>query len=415
MHSLTLLFVAAVVCSSLLQIWLLGRHAASVRGHRGSVPDAFAHSISLDEHQRAADYTLARVVIARADIVFGAAMALLWTLGGGIEWLAAFFDGMALPPLVRDLATVSGVLLSMAVLGLPFALWRTFGVERRFGFNRTTPALFISDLARQLLLTLLIGLPLLAAVLWLMQRAGELWWLWAWALWIGFNLLLAWAWPTFIAPLFNRFTPLDDGPLRERVEALLTRHGFATRGIFVMDGSRRSGHGNAYFTGLGRAKRIVLFDTLIEHLQADQLEAVLAHEIGHFRLRHVPKQLAFRALLALLGFALLGWLMQTPWFYTALGVQTPTVATALLLFMVALPHFTVPLQPLLARLSRRHEFEADAFAASEVDAETLVTALVSLYRDNAATLTPDRLYSAFHDSHPPAPVRIAALRALPGT
>ena len=411
MHPLTVLFVIAVFASSALQIWLLARHAACVRRHRDTVPEAFAQSVSLAEHQRAADYTLARVTVARIELVVGALLTLGWTLGGGIEWLASTLNGLAAPRLVIDLLTVFCALLLMAVLGLPFSLWRTFGVERRFGFNRTTPALFVADLARQLLLAAVIGVPLLAALLWLMQRAGPQWWLWAWLLWIGVNVLLAWAWPTFIAPLFNRFTPLAPGPLRERLEALLARHGFAARGISVMDGSRRSGHGNAYFTGFGRAKRIVLFDTLVEQLEPEQLEAVLAHEIGHFRLHHIPKQLAFRALLALAGFALLGWLMQAPWFYTALGVQTPSVASALLLFMLALPYFTVPLQPLLARLSRRHEFEADAFAARESDAETLVAALVRMYRDNAATLTPDPLYSAFHDSHPPAPVRIAALRA----
>ena len=347
------------------------------------------------------------------ELVYAALLALAWTLGGGIEVVAAAVAGLEWPPLARDVSTVFAVVLAMSALGLPFSLWRTFGVEKRFGFNRTTPALFVADLARQLLLATLIGLPLLAAILWLMASAGATWWVWAWLLWLGFNLLLAWAYPTFIAPLFNKFTPLDQGPLRERVEALLGRHGFASRGIYVMDGSRRSGHGNAYFTGFGRAKRIVLFDTLIEHLQPDELEAVLAHEIGHFRLRHVPKQLAFGAALA--GFALLGWLMQQGWFYAGLGVETQTVATALLLFLVAIPHFALLLQPLSARLSRRHEFEADAFAAGETRAETLVDALVHLYRDNAATLTPDPLYSAFHDSHPPAPVRIAALRGRAAT
>ena len=413
MHPFSLTFLAVVVASTGLQLWLLGRHAASVRAHRGQVPPAFAASITLDAHRRAADYTLARISVARVDRVAGAVLALAWTLGGGIDWLASTLAAFDLGHLTTGLLLVALTLLLTTLASLPFSLWRTFGVERRFGFNRTTPALYTADLARQLALATVLGIPLLAALLTLMQDAGNLWWLWAWLLWMGFSLLLTLAWPSLIAPLFNRFTPLEQGPLRERVEALLGRHGFASRGIYTMDGSRRSGHGNAYFTGFGRTKRIVLFDTLIEQLEPAELEAVLAHEIGHFRLKHVPKQLLLGALMALAGFALLGWLTQTEWFYQGLGVSTPSVAAALLLFMLTLPYFTVPLQPLTARLSRHHEFEADAFAAGETDAETLVSALVGLYRDNAATLTPDPLYSAFHDSHPPAPLRIAALRARP--
>jgi STE24 endopeptidase len=303
------------------------------------------------------------------------------------------------------------VLVLLSVLSLPFSVYRTFVIESRFGFNRTTPAVFVADQLKGLALLLLLGTPLVLLVLWLMRSAGSAWWLYAWAAWVGFTLALTWAFPTLIAPLFNKFTPLADAALRERIEALLERCGFHSRGIFVMDGSRRSSHGNAYFTGVGNAKRIVFFDTLIESLEPAEIEAVLAHELGHFRRKHVRKRLALAVVLALAGFALLGWLVQAPWFYAALGVQ-PSPHMALLLFMLVVPVFTFPLTPLASWLSRRHEFEADAYAVAQADGPSLAHALVKLYRDNATTLTPDPLHSSFYDSHPPAPIRVARLASL---
>jgi STE24 endopeptidase len=313
------------------------------------------------------------------------------------------------PGLAAGVALLVSALLIGVLIELPLSLWKTFRLEARFGFNRTTPRLFVLDTLKSLGLMLALVTPLAWAALALMAQAGALWWAWLWALWLGFNLLLVWAWPRFIAPLFNRFTPLEDAALRARIDALLERTGFTSKGLYVMDGSRRSAHGNAYFTGLGRNKRIVFFDTLLEGLEPVEVEAVLAHELGHFRRHHVTWRLASGALLSLAGLALLGWLAEQPWFYAGLGVAVPSDAAALLLFALALPAFTTLLTPVGAWLSRRHEFQADAFAREHSDAAALVRALVKLYRDNASTLTPDPLHSAFHDSHPPAPVRIARL------
>jgi STE24 endopeptidase len=297
---------------------------------------------------------------------------------------------------------------------LPFSLYHTFVIEERFGFNKTTPVTFIGDLAKQGLLMLLLGVPLTWAALWLMQGSGELWWLYLWLLWAGFSLLMFWAYPAVIAPLFNKFTPLDNEQLQQRIQALLDRCGFKSKGIFVMDGSRRSGHGNAYFTGMGRNKRIVFFDTLLETLEADEIEAVLAHELGHFKRRHVQKRIVIMMLMSLGGLALLGWLIQQTWFYQGLGVTQPSNHLALLLFLMVTPVFTLFLQPLASWFSRRHEFEADDYAASQSSAGYLIRALVKLYKENANTLTPDPLYSAFYDSHPPAPVRVAHLSTRMG-
>jgi STE24 endopeptidase len=339
-------------------------------------------------------------------------VALVLTLGGGIDLIDRWWQAAGLSPAWHGTAVVLSALLVVGAIGLPLSLWRTFGIEARFGFNRMTPALYIADLSKSLVLSLLLGGPLIFVILYLMQQAGELWWLYAWLVWVGFTVLITWAWPTLFAPLFNKFTPLSDEALKQRTEALLQRCGFASKGVFVMDGSRRSVHGNAYFTGVGRNKRIVFFDTLIERLQIAEVEAVLAHELGHFRLHHVRSRLIFSLGMGLLGLALLGGLAQWPAFYSALGVSTPSAHAALLLFMFVLPAFTYFLTPLGSWWSRKHEFEADEFAAQYADARQLADALVKLYRDNATTLTPDRLHSAFYDSHPPALVRIARLQSL---
>jgi STE24 endopeptidase len=414
MNAFTLVFVIALAAGVALELWLLRRQSAFVTRHAGRVPDAFAPRIGLPEHRRAADYTLAHVAVSRVDAPIGALVLLALTLGGGLDALHRLWDGSGLGTLWAGTGFVLSVFLLLGVLELPFELWRTFGIEARFGFNRTTAARFVADKLVGTGLGLLLGIPLTLAILWLMTEASGLWWLYAWAVWMTFSLAISWAYPRVIAPLFNRFTPLDPGALRTRLEQLLARCGFRSDGMFVMDGSRRSSHGNAYFTGLGRTKRIVFFDTLLQALEPEELEAVLAHELGHFRLRHIAKRLAVVALTTLAGFALLGWLAGQPWFYAGLGSSAATAPMALVLFLVAMPVYAQFLRPLASWLSRRQEFEADAFAAEHADGEALVRALVKLYRDNASTLTPDPLYSAYHHTHPPAPVRIARLEARQG-
>ncbi|HEY9198295.1 MAG TPA: M48 family metallopeptidase [Gammaproteobacteria bacterium] len=411
MNHFTLIFVAAVLLSLLVQQWLATRQIAHIQSRRGQVPDAFASSISLTAHQKAADYSIAKTRQGRIELLYDTALLLVWTLGGGLALLNELVNSFGWNPLASGVVVIMAFFFIGSLLDVPFAAWSTFGLETRFGFNRTTPALFIGDLLKQALLLLLIGTPLIALILWLMQVAGSYWWLYVWAVWIGFSLLMMWAYPAFIAPLFNKFAPLDNAALRSRIEALLSRCGFHSDGIFVMDGSRRSGHGNAYFTGLGRNKRIVFFDTLVHALEPDEIEAVLAHELGHFKRKHVQKRLSGLMLLSLGGLALLGWLAQQPAFYQGLGVPEPALHMALLLFMLSAPVFSLFLQPLFSRLSRQHEFEADNYAAEQTGATYLISALVKLYRENASTLTPDPLYSAFHDSHPPAPVRVARLGA----
>lgn len=410
----TAIFLAFLAVSGLTRWWLASRHLRSVARHRDTVPEAFRERISLADHRKAADYTSARVRLGRLDLLYEMIILLVWTLGGGLERLDVLWRGLELP----TLATGTGFLLSVVLLGaaldLPFSLWRTFVLEQRFGFNRMTPALFLRDSAVQVVLLLVIGAPLVAGILWFLDNSGRWWWVYAWCLWFGFNLLLAWAYPVLIAPMFNRFTPLPGGEIRSRIEDLLGRNGLNASGIFLMDGSRRSGHGNAYFTGFGANKRIVFFDTLLDKLQADEVEAVLAHEVGHFVAKHVIKNILTMGLLSLLGLAILDRLLHADWFYAGLGVNHAGGHTGLALFILVAPVFTFLLQPITAWFSRRHEFEADDFAARQAHPMTLVRALVKLYAENAATLTPDPLYSAFHDSHPPAPVRVAHLAAKAG-
>lgn len=418
-------FLAMLALTLALRLWLFLRQIRHVSANRASVPPAFAARIPLTDHQKAAEYTVAKLRLSIVELAADTLLLLLLTFGGWLAGIDRFWrDFFPERGIAYGLALFASVGLISFFVGLPFTLRRTFRIEAAFGFNKMTPALFVSDLAKQLLLLLLIGAPLLAVVLWLMQTLARDWWLAVWAVWFIFNLLAMLIYPTFIAPLFNKFTPLADGEVKRRVEALLTRCGFASAGLFVMDGSKRSAHGNAYFTGFGQAKRIVFYDTLIEKLTPVEVEAVLAHELGHYRHRHIQKRLAMIAVLSLALLWLLGQLVDQPWFYAGLGIPEATKigagetarnpALALVLFSLVLPVFTFPLTPLFSSLSRRHEFAADAFAAQQADAGALIDALVKLYRDNAATLTPDPLYSLFHDSHPPAAERIAHLQLSRG-
>jgi STE24 endopeptidase len=410
MHWLTPLFVGAVLVGLSLELWLSQRQAAAAATHRGAVPAPFAASVSVEEHARAADYTVAKVRLGRIGLSVDALLTLALTVGGGLAAIDGWWSRSHLKEPWLGLAVIASVALVIRVVSLPLSLWRTFALEARFGFNRTTPGLYLADLAKSLALAVALGGPLLLATLLLMQRAGRWWWLWAWGLWLAVMLLMAWAWPAFIAPLFNRFSPLQDAPLKLRIEALLERCGFASKGVFVIDSSRRSTHGNAYFTGIGRHKRIVFFDTLLKSLGHGEVEAVLAHELGHFRLKHVRTRLLVSVAGAFVGLAVLGWLTTQPGFYRALGVPTPSVHAALLLFVLVVPAFTFFITPLGSLWSRLHEFEADAFASRHASAAELAGALVKLHRDNASTLTPDSLYVAFYYSHPPPLVRITRLR-----
>jgi STE24 endopeptidase len=409
MHWLTPLFLIVLTLATATRLWLSSRQVAAVRAHRDRVPAPFAEAISLADHQKAADYTVARTKLSSVDAVVGALAIVALTVGGGIAAVDATWREAALAQPWHGIAVVATVLLILTIIGLPFSLWRTFRIEARFGFNRTTPALYAADLAKRLLLTIAFGGPLLLAILFLMERGGRWWWLYAWLVYAGFALAMTWAWPRFIAPIFNRFTPLADADLRSRLEAMVKRCGFTSKGVFVMAGSRRSAHGNAYFTGVGREKRIVFFDTLLEKLGGAEVEAVLAHELGHFRLHHVRKRLAVSLAASLAGLAFLAWLARRPELYPALGVSEPSSHAALLLFTLVAPVFTYFATPLGAWWSRRHEFEADDFAVGHSDARYLAAALVKLYRDNASTLVPDRIHSAFYDSHPPPLVRIHRL------
>jgi STE24 endopeptidase len=411
LHWLTPLFVLAVLTGLAVDLWLSQRQAANVARHRDAVPGPFAGSVSPEEHRKAADYTVAKVRFGRISGAVDTLLTLALTVGGGIALVDGWWRHTSLRQPWLGVAVIATVVLAVQLVNLPLSVWRTFGLEARFGFNRTTAALFLADLGKGLALAVLIGAPLLVAMLLLMQRAGDWWWVWAWALWLAVMLLMAWAWPAFIAPLFNRFSPLEDPSLKSRIEALLARCGFASKGVYVVDNSRRSSHGNAYFTGIGRHKRIVFFDTLLERLAHPEVEAVLAHELGHFRLKHVRKRLLLSVGGALLGLAALGFLAARPSFYHALGVAVPSAHAALLLFFLAVPAFTYFLTPLAALWSRRHEFEADAFATQHASAAELAVALVKLHRDNANTLTPDPLYAAFYYSHPPPLTRITRLRA----
>ncbi|MGE5626035.1 MAG: M48 family metallopeptidase [Bacillota bacterium] len=410
MNNLSLLFVAALSASLLLRLWLAFRQMRHVRRHRGTVPEPFAADIALPDHQKAADYTIAKGRLALVSLLLDFALVLVWTLGGGLATLDDAWRGAHFGPLTTGVLVIGSFALLNALVGLPLSLYSTFGIEAEFDFNRTTLKTYSVDIVKTLLVSALLGVPLLYAALALMEKAGALWWIYVWALWFGFSLLLTWAYPRFIAPIFNKFTPLSDEPLKARIESLLTRCGFASKGVFVMDGSTRSAHGNAYFTGFGANKRIVFFDTLMDRLEPVEIEAVLAHELGHFRLKHVLQRLALTALMGFAGLALLGWLSGQDGFYTGLGVPAPSHYAALLLFALLLPPFLIVLEPLGSAWSRKHEFEADAYARRQADGAALIRALVKLYRDNAATLTPDPLHSAFYDSHPPALRRIARLQ-----
>lgn len=408
-------FSSVFVCLLLLTVaarWWLGlRHMARIQAHRDAVPPAFAHAIDLPAHQKAADYSRAKTRLMLLESTAQAALLLLLTLGGILQaldaaWLAVLPDSVLLR---GALAILSALILSSAV-EIPFDYYKTFGIDQFFGFNKMSRTMFCADLVKHAMVGLALGTPLLFAALGLMQSADQLWWLYLWALWSLFNLLMLAIYPTFIAPLFNKFKPLDDIALKARIETLLAKCGFKSQGLFVMDGSARSSHGNAYFTGFGSAKRVVFFDTLLERLDANEIEAVLAHELGHFKCRHVIKRIGLLFGLSFIGLALLGWLADQAWFYQGLGVKNPSPHMALLLFLLISPVFTFLLRPLFSGYARRNEFEADAYAATHSSAQHLVAALVKLYRDNASTLTPDPLHSAFYDSHPPASLRIARLQ-----
>jgi len=410
-----MVFLCALALASATRLWLAWRQVRHVLAHRGQVPPAFAQAISLAAHQKAADYTIAKNRLGAVELVVGALVLVALTLGGGLQslldqWARLFAPGS----LWHGTAFIASVVLLLSLVELPATAYRTFVVEARFGFNRMTPRLFVADLARHALIAVVLGLPLVVLVLWLMDRAGPWWWLAVWIVWTSFNLLMLLIYPTFIAPLFNSFKPLSDAELAARIEALLARCGFTAKGLFVMDGSKRSSHGNAYFTGFGAAKRIVFFDTLLARLAPAEVEAVLAHELGHYRRHHVWKRVALLFAFSLGLLWLLGQLIDAPWFYTGLGVTRPGAAPALVLFVMVVPVFSFFLQPLASLLSRRHEFEADAYAAANANPRDLVAALVKLYKDNAATLTPDPVHSAFYDSHPPAATRVARLLSAAG-
>lgn len=409
MHVFTWIFLLVLVIGTALQWWLGRRQQQHVLQHRDTVPEAFQANIDLAAHQKAADYTVAKNQLGQYLLLLDAVILLIWTLGGLLNWLDVSWRGLGGSELWTGVAVMFSVLLIGSVLELPSSYYRTFVLEKRFGFNRSTHKTFIMDFLKSVFLLFVIGVPLLALVLWLMGNAGDGWWLYVWLVWTGFSLLMMWAYPAFIAPLFNKFEPLQNADLQTRIEQLLQRNGFSSQGIFVMDGSTRSGHGNAYFTGLGSNKRIVFYDTLLDGLNDNEVEAVLAHEVGHFKHKHVQKRMISMMLLSLGGLALLAWLMQQAWFYTALGVEQTSTYAALMLFMFITPVFSLFLSPLMAQLSRKQEFEADSFAVEQTDAQTLIQALVKMYKENASSLTPDPWYSAFYDSHPPAPVRVAYL------
>lgn len=408
----TWIFIAAVLLHYGVELWLEMRHGRHVAAHRGEVPQRFADAVSLAAHHKAADYTLARLKVSKWSELYGLILLFVWTLGGGLAWLDGAIAGFGLSPLWHGVAFLIGFVLIGSLLDLPFSIYRTFVTEAKFGFNRMTPKLFVIDMIKGMALMLVIGAPIAAVILWLMASTGDLWWAWAWGVWTAFSIFMIWAYPALIAPLFNKFEPMAEGETRTAIENLLARCGFESNGLFVMDGSKRSSHGNAYFTGFGKSKRIVFFDTLLKQLDIGETEAVLAHELGHFKHGHIKKRLAVMFLFSLAGFALLGWLAGQLWFYNALGVPEASNHALLILFMLALPHFLFWASPLGSWFSRKHEFEADAYAAKQADAADLITALVKMYEDNASTLTPDPLYSAWHASHPPASVRVAHLESL---
>jgi STE24 endopeptidase len=410
-NAFTWLFLAALGAATATRLWLAQRQIRHVRAHREAVPGMFADSIPLAAHQKAADYTVAKARLGIVDALLDGLILLALTLGGGVQWLSDLWQALlAVDSIWHGAALILSVLLIKGALGLPLSLYRIFVIEERFGFNRMTWKLFVADLAKGLAVGTVLGVPLLLAVLWLMLAAGTLWWLYVWIVLIGYSLFLQMIYPAVVMPLFNKFSRLEDAALAGRIEQLLSRTGFRSRGLYVMDGSKRSSHGNAFFAGFGAAKRIVLFDTLVSRLQPAEVEAVLAHELGHYKLRHIVKGMALSWAFSFALLLALGLLAQQPWFYEGLGMETATLPIALALFMLVMPEFTFFVQPLLSLFSRRNEYAADRYAAANADAAELVRALVKLYHDNSATLTPDPLHSAYYDSHPPAAMRIARLR-----
>ena len=408
----TLIFVGLLILTTAVRIWLGSRHVAHVQSHRGSVPKPFEGNISLESHQKAADYSAAKTKLVLIEAIVQALLLAVLTIGGGLQWIdTAWFNVLPDYPIMRGALVICSAMLVSSMIDLPFEYYKTFTIDERFGFNKMTKSLFFSDLIKHGLVGLALGLPILFAALWLMQGAGQYWWFYLWVVWSVFNLIMLAVYPSFIAPLFNKFTPLKDENLKSRIEALLIKCGFKSQGLFVMDGSARSSHGNAYFTGFGSSKRVVFFDTLLSRLNGQEIEAVLAHELGHFKHHHVIKRIAMMFLVSFLGLALLGWLVNEPWFYNGLGVTEMSNHMALLLFLLVSPVFLFLLRPVMASYSRKNEFEADDYAANNSNANDLVGALVKLYRDNASTLTPDPLHSAFYDSHPPASARISKLSA----
>jgi STE24 endopeptidase len=407
----TLIFLIATLSYVVTLLWLNLRQDKAVSKSFNAVPAEFSEKITLEQHQKAAQYTQAKLLVNHFEIIFSTLVLLIWTLGGGLNWLDTFWQTQGFDTINTGVLFIISLMVIGSAIDLPFSVYRTFVLEQKFGFNKMTMGTFIGDLFKGLLLMLIIGLPLIYAILWLMNEMGGLWWAYVWLVLTGFSLLMFWLYPSYIAPIFNKFKPLDNLELKVKIDSLLIRTGFKSDGVFVMDGSKRSAHGNAYFTGIGKNKRIVFFDTLLEGMEDKEVEAILAHELGHFHHKHIRKHMISSFTISLLGLALLGYLINQPWFFNGLCVQTMSNHTALILFTLTLPVFSFFIAPISNALSRKHEFEADSFAAKHTNADDLISSLVKLYRDNASPLTPDRLYSAFHDSHPSATIRINHIKA----
>lgn len=407
----TLVFLAATLAYVITLLWLNLRQDKAVAASFTGVPAEFSEKITLEQHQKAAEYTQAKLLVNHFEVIFSTLVLLAWTLGGGLNWLDQAWTGITDNTLYPGVGFIMSLMIIASVIDLPFSIYRSFVLEQKFGFNKMTAGTFINDLFKEFILMLVIGLPLIYAILYLMGAMGEYWWAYVWLVLTGFSLLMFWAYPTYIAPIFNKFKPLDNLDLKAKIDNLLNRTGFKSDGVFVMDGSKRSSHGNAYFTGIGKNKRIVFFDTLLDGMEDQEVEAILAHELGHFHHKHIRKHMITSFSISLLGLALLGYLINQPWFFHGLGIENPSNHTALILFMLVMPVFSFFIAPISNALSRKHEFEADSFAAKHTNADDLISSLVKLYRDNASTLTPDKLYSAFHDSHPSASIRINHLKA----
>ncbi len=407
----TLVFLVATLSYVVTLLWLNIRQDKAVAKSFSAVPAEFSEKITLEQHQKAGEYTQAKLLVNHFEIIFSTAVLLIWTLGGGLSWLDSLWQTLTDDSLYIGVGFILSLMIIGSIIDLPFSIYRTFVLEQKFGFNKMTAGTFLGDMLKGLLLMLIIGLPLIYAILYLMGTMGEFWWAYVWLVLTGFSLLMFWLYPSYIAPIFNKFKPLDNLELKAKIDNLLIRTGFKSDGVFVMDGSKRSSHGNAYFTGIGKNKRIVFFDTLLEGMEDQEVEAILAHELGHFHHKHIRKHMITSFTISLFGLALLGYLINQPWFFHGLGVETMSNHTALILFTLVMPVFSFFIAPISNALSRKHEFEADAFAAKHTNANDLISSLVKLYRDNAATLTPDKLYSAFHDSHPQASIRINHLKA----